>query len=169
MMLNTLRDLFQEQLRDLYSAEQQILQSLPKMQAAASSSDLREAFGEHIEQTRTHVERLRRIADRMGIRLEGEHCEAMAGIIREGEELMNQLGDSAVKDAGLIASAQRVEHYEIAGYGTARTYAKQLDESEAADLLQSTLAEESVTDEKLTKLATGGLFSTGINQAASRR
>ena len=165
-MLNTLRDLYHEQLRDLYSAENQILQALPKMQSAASSRELQDAFAEHIDQTRNHVERLRKIGDRQGISLEGEHCEAMAGIIREGEQLMQETGDPAVKDAGLIASAQRVEHYEIAGYGTARTYAKQLEEREAADLLQSTLNEESDTDELLTKIATGGVFSTGVNQAA---
>lgn len=168
-MLNTLRDLYIEQLKDLYSAEKQLTEALPKMQRAASSQELKDGFAEHLEQTRHHIERLRKIADRAGFSLEGEHCEAMAGLVKEGEELMNKLADPAVKDAGLIASAQRIEHYEIAGYGTARTMAKQLDEREAADLLQTTLNEEADTDEKLTKIATGGMFSSGINQAAAHR
>lgn len=169
IMLNTLRDLYIEQLKDLYSAEKQLTEALPKMQRAASSQELKDGFAAHLEQTRNHIERLRKIADRAGFSLEGEHCEAMAGLVREGEELMNKLADPTVKDAGLIASAQRIEHYEIAGYGTARTMAKQLDEREAADLLQTTLNEEADTDEKLTKIATGGMFSSGVNQAAAHR
>lgn len=168
-MLNTLQDLYIEQLRDLYSAESQLTQALPKMQQAAHSQDLKDAFAEHLEETHNHVERLRMIGDKMGINLEGEHCEAMAGLISEGEHLMNQVSDPAVKDAGLIASAQRIEHYEISGYGTARTLARQLEHRDAADLLQTTLNEESDADEKLTKIATGGLFSTGVNQEASKR
>lgn len=168
-MLNSLNDLYIEQLRDLYSAETQLIEALPKMEAAASDADLKKAFREHLEQTRNQADRLLKIFSKLNVRPEGHTCEAMKGLIREGEETLRELGNPTVKDAALIAAAQRVEHYEIAGYGTARALAKCLDESEAADLLDKTAHEEGDADHKLTKLAEGGIFSKGINQAASRR
>jgi ferritin-like metal-binding protein YciE len=169
MMYNSLKDLFVEQLRDLYDAEHQISRALPKMANAASSSALKEAFNMHLDQTRTQIQRLERIFSDLGMAPQGENCEAMQGIIKEGDHVINAQGDPNVKDAALITAAQRVEHYEIAGYGSVRTYAKELGYSDAADLLQKTLDEEGNTDSKLTKLAEGGLFSKGINEKAERK
>jgi ferritin-like metal-binding protein YciE len=169
MMYNSLKDLFVEQLRDLYDAEHQISRALPKMANAASSNELKEAFNMHLDQTRTQIQRLERIFSDLGMAPQGENCEAMQGIIKEGDQVINAQGDPNVKDAALITAAQRVEHYEIAGYGSVRTYAKELGYSDAADLLQKTLDEEGNTDSKLTKLAEGGLFSKGINEKAERK
>ncbi|MBX3001290.1 MAG: ferritin-like domain-containing protein [Caldilineaceae bacterium] len=169
MMYNSLKDLFVEQLRDLYDAEHQISRALPKMANAASSTELKEAFNMHLDQTRTQIQRLERIFSDLGMAPQGENCEAMKGIIKEGDQVINAQGDPNVKDAALITAAQRVEHYEIAGYGSVRTYAKELGYSDAADLLQKTLDEEGSTDSKLTKLAEGGLFAKGINEKADRR
>ena len=165
--LNNLEDLFVHELHDLYSAEQQIIAALPKMANAASSPDLRQAFEQHLRQTRNHVARLDEIFASLNISGNGHECRGMQGLIEEGEQVMKMDGDASVKDAALIASAQRVEHYEIAGYGTARTYAKQLNHDDVADLLQETLDEEGETNKKLTKLAEGGLLETGINKQAS--
>lgn len=167
--LNSLNTLFVHELRDLYSAETQLLEALPKMMQTASHEELKQAFDEHLTQTRNQVERLRDIFDRLNESPEGEHCEAMEGLIEEGEEIIQQEGDSVVKDAALIAAAQRAEHYEIAGYGTARTYANELGMTEAASLLEETLNEEKNTDERLTKIATGGWLSSGINEEARQR
>jgi ferritin-like metal-binding protein YciE len=153
MKMRSLQDLFVEELRDLYSAENQILKALPKMAKAATSDELRSAFEEHLEQTRVHVERLDQIFERLGARAKGKKCKAMEGLIEEGKEVMKEAEDPMVLDAALIGAAQRVEHYEIAGYGCARTYARLLGEEEAADLLQETLNEEGETDEKLTEIA----------------
>jgi ferritin-like metal-binding protein YciE len=169
MMYNSLKDLFVEQLRDLYDAEHQISRALPKMANAASSTELKEAFNMHLDQTRTQIQRLERIFSDLGMAPQGENCEAMQGIIKEGDQVINAQGDPNVKDAALITAAQRVEHYEIAGYGSVRTYAKELGYNDAADLLQKTLDEEGNTDSKLTKLAEGGLFAKGINEKADRR
>jgi ferritin-like metal-binding protein YciE len=169
MMYNSLKDLFVEQLRDLYDAEHQISRALPKMANAASSNELKEAFNMHLDQTRTQIQRLERIFSDLGMAPQGENCEAMQGIIKEGDHVINAQGDPNVKDAALITAAQRVEHYEIAGYGSVRTYAKELGYNDAADLLQKTLDEEGNTDSKLTKLAEGGLFSKGINEKAERK
>lgn len=166
MNLQSLNELFVHELRDLYSAEQQIVAALPKMANAATAADLRQAFNDHLQQTRNQVHRLDQIFNKIGKTHDGQKCEAMEGIIKEGEKVVQAHGDSAVKDAALIAAAQRVEHYEMAGYGAARTYAKELGYSEAADLLQQTLDEEGNTDKKLTKLAEGGLLSSGINEQA---
>ncbi|KAF0096293.1 MAG: hypothetical protein E1N59_260 [Puniceicoccaceae bacterium 5H] len=168
-MLNTLRDLYIEQLRDLYSAETQLIEALPKMEAAASNQDLKTAFREHLEETRNQADRLLKIFSKLNLRPEGHTCEAMKGLIREGEESIRELGNPEVKDAALIAAANRVEHYEIAGYGSTKTFAKILEEKEAVDLLEKTESEESAADEKLTKLAEGGMFSKGINQSASTK
>lgn len=120
----------------------------------------------HLEETRNHVSRLERVFNSLGTTSAGKECEAMKGLIKEGEEVINMKGDSTVKDAALIAAAQRVEHYEIAGYGTARTFADKLGFSDAADILQDTLDEEGSADKKLTSLAEGSMFTTGINEKA---
>lgn len=153
MALHTLEDLFVKELKDLYSAEKQILKALPKMAKSASSEKLREGFEEHREQTEEHVERLEKIFESLGKPARGAKCVAMEGIIEEGKELLEEEADETVLDAALIAAAQRVEHYEIAAYGTVRTLARMLGNSEAEELLQQTLDEEKQTDEKLTELA----------------
>jgi ferritin-like metal-binding protein YciE len=166
----SLQDVFEEQLGDLYDAEKQLLTALPKMAAAASSGELREAFQNHLQETRGHVERLERVFSDLSLPMPTEQCKAMRGLIAEGEEVVHATGDPTAKDAALIAAAQRVEHYEIAGYGTVRTLAKELDHDEAAALLDDTLNEEGKADQLLTKIATGGMFRSGVNQeAASRR
>lgn len=167
--LTSLDTLFTHELRDLYSAETQLLEALPKMSEHATHTDLKDAFDQHTDETREHVDRLRQIFDQLGESPEGEHCEAMEGLIEEGQEIMEQSGDEVVKDAALIAAAQRAEHYEISGYGTVRTYADELGMSDAEDLLEDTLSEEQDMDERLTKLATGGWLSRGINEEARQR
>jgi ferritin-like metal-binding protein YciE len=166
VQLNSLKDLFVEQLRDLYSAETQLVEALPKLAAAASHDELRQAFEHHLDETRGHVDRLREIFEQLGTTPGGVTCKAMKGLIAEGEEVVKAQGDDAVKDAALIAAAQRVEHYEIAGYGTVRTFADDLDLGDARDLLDQTLDEESTADKLLTKLATGGMLKTGLNERA---
>ncbi len=151
--LKSLEELFIEQIRDLYHAEHQLIKALPKMARAASTPELKQGFEEHLEQTRGHAERLEQIFSQLGIKARGKRCEAMEGLVAEGQELIAEEADPAVKDAGLIAAAQKVEHYEIAGYGCVRTWARQLGHEEAADLLQQTLDEEEETDQKLTELA----------------
>jgi ferritin-like metal-binding protein YciE len=151
--MSTLQDLYVEQLRDLYNAEKQIMDALPKMERAATSSSLREDFSAHRQQTEKQIERLEQIFKNLSTSPEGEKCKAMEGIIKEGEELMSKKAEPEVLEAGLIASAQRVEHYEIAGYGTVHTWAQQLGRKEDASLLSTTLSEEKATDEKLTKVA----------------
>ncbi len=153
MKLETLHDLFVHELRDIYSAENQLLKALPRMAKAASSEELRAAFEEHLGQTQDQVERLETIFEQLEVRPRGKKCVAMEGLIEEGKDLLGDDADPAVKDAALIASAQKVEHYEIAAYGTVRTYAELLGFDGAAALLQQSLDEESATDEKLTELA----------------
>jgi ferritin-like metal-binding protein YciE len=155
MKLNSLDKLYLEELRDLYSAETQLVKALPKMAKGASSDELKEAFESHLEQTKEHVERLTEIFDRLEEKPTGKTCQAMKGLIEEGSEMLEQEGDESVIDAGLIAAAQRVEHYEIAAYGTVRTFANLLGEDEAAELLQQTLDEEGETDKQLSELAEG--------------
>lgn len=153
MSLHTLRDLYVHELKDLYSAEKQLLQALPKMAKGAHSNELRKGFEHHLAQTEEHVSRLEQIFDGIGLGPRGKKCKAMEGLIEEGAEMLKDDAPASVKDAALIAAAQRVEHYEIAGYGTVRTYAQLLGEEEAAALLQQTLDEEGETDKKLTSLA----------------
>jgi ferritin-like metal-binding protein YciE len=167
MRLDTLEDVFVEQIADLYSAEQQLVQALPKMITAAHSDELRKAFEEHFEQTQGHVTRLQEVMNHAPKTVPTETCKAMQGLIREGEEIIGAQGDGAALDAALIAAAQRVEHYEIAGYGTARTLADQLGYGDAEKLLDQTLDEEANADKLLTKLATGGIFRSGINEEAA--
>jgi ferritin-like metal-binding protein YciE len=160
-MPTSLRDLYIEELQDLYSAEGQIVEALPQMSAAVTSPHLKRAFDEHLDQTRVQRERLELICKALEVKPAGHHCAGMEGLIKEGRERLRQDGGGDVKDAALIAAAQRVEHYEIAGYGTARTYARLLGDCESERLLQQTLDEEGATDHRLTDLA-----MSGINQAA---
>jgi ferritin-like metal-binding protein YciE len=159
------KDLFEHEISDLYSAETQLVAALPKMAEAARNDELREAFQHHLEETRGHVQRLEDIRGQIGTTLSDE-CKGMRGLIEEGQEIIAAGGDPNVKDAALISAAQRVEHYEIAAYGTARTLADELDLDDAKDLLDQTLDEESNADTLLTKIATGGMFKAGINQRA---
>jgi ferritin-like metal-binding protein YciE len=168
MQLQSLQDVLTHELQDLYDAEKQLVQALPKMEQAASNQELRRAFKHHLGETHDHVKRLEEIFGQIGVKASGEPCEAMRGLIKEGEKTIATQGDATAKDAALIAAAQRVEHYEIAAYGTARTLADELDLSDAQDLLDQTLDEEANADKLLTKIATGGLLKTGINQRAAR-
>jgi ferritin-like metal-binding protein YciE len=162
MKLNSLEDLLHHELKDLYSTENQLVKALPKMAKAASNPELKAGFEEHLQQTKGHVDRLDQIAEQIGKKLGNHKCKAMEGLIEEGADLIGEDADEAVRDAGLIGAAQRVEHYEIAGYGTARTIAEQLGLSDVASLLEKTLTEEKETDEKLTKVAI-----SRVNSAAS--
>jgi len=153
MELNSLQDLFVEDLKDLYSAETQLTKALPKMAKAATDPDLKQAFQTHLAETEVQIERLEKILEELDESPKGKKCKAMEGLIEEGKELMDEDAEPEVLDAGLIGAAQKVEHYEIAGYGTVRTYAQMLGNDEAARLLQQTLDEEGMTDKKLTKLA----------------
>jgi ferritin-like metal-binding protein YciE len=164
---NSLQDVLAEQLGDLRSAEQQLVQALPKLAGAAGSDDLRQTFENHLEETRGHAKRLDQIISDVTFEVPDEHCKGMEGLIEEGDSVVEAGGDASAKDAALIAAAQRVEHYEIAGYGTARELARQLDLEDVADLLSETLDEESAANEKLTKLATGSGSLKSINKAAA--
>ena len=153
MKLETLKDLYIHELKDLYSAEKQIINALPKMIKAAADKQLAAGFEEHFEQTKEHAARLEKILTRHDESTRGPKCEGMEGVIKEGEEMIAEDAEDEVRDAGLIAAAQRVEHYEMAGYGCARTYAELLRDRQGAQLLQTTLMEELATDKKLSKLA----------------
>ena len=150
---NSMSDLFIEQLKDLYDAEHQLTEALPKMADAATSSTLKNAFASHLEQTKGHVSRLEQAFSALSMKAERQTCKAMKGLIAEGSDVLSAKGDKAVRDAALIAAAQRVEHYEMAGYGTARTFAEQLGLSQITRLLEETLGEEREADEKLTAIA----------------
>jgi ferritin-like metal-binding protein YciE len=154
MKLASLQDLFAMEIQDLYSAENQLLKALPKMAKSASSPMLQQAFEKHLRETEMQVQRLDQLASELNIRTGGKKCKAMEGLIEEGNELIKtRASEPSVLDAGLIGAAQRVEHYEIAAYGCARTYANQLGYTNAAELLQQTLDEETMTDQNLTMLA----------------
>jgi ferritin-like metal-binding protein YciE len=153
MKAESLQDLYLEQLKDLYDAENQLIKALPKMAKAASSPELRNAFEEHLEQTKEHAQRLETIFEGMGEKAKGQKCKAMEGLVKEGSEVIEEDMTEGVKDAALIAAAQRVEHYEMAGYGCVRTYANLLGDSEAANLLEKTLQEEKAADELLGGIA----------------
>jgi ferritin-like metal-binding protein YciE len=153
MKLNTLEDLYVHELKDLFSAEQQIVKALPKMAKAASSKELAVGFQEHLEQTKEHAKRLEQILSSRKQTIRGPKCNGMEGVLAEGAEMIAEEADVEVRDAGLISAAQRVEHYEMAGYGTARTYAELLGDQEGAKLLALTLDEERETDQKLSELA----------------
>ena len=166
MGFNSLKDVLQEQLEDLHSAETQLVQALPKMAQAAHHDELREAIEHHLEETRGHVKRVEEALAELGIAMPTEECKAMKGLIAEGEELIQKGGDPTAKDAALIGAAQRVEHYEIAAYGTARQLADDCGYESIRDLMDQTLDEESQADKLLTKIATGGMFKAGVNQGA---
>ena len=151
---NSLKGLYVDELKDLYSAENQITKALPKMAKAATSDELREGFEEHLEQTKGQIERLQQIFEKLGEKPTGKKCMGMEGLLKEGAEVMEEDYEGAVMDAALISAAQRVEHYEMAGYGAVIAYAEVLGEDEAASLLRETLEEEKETDEKLTEAAT---------------
>ena len=153
MELKTLNDLFIHQLKDLYGAEQQLLQAMPKMEAKITSGELKRSMARHREETMQHITRLEKAFESLGVKPSADKCKAMEGLLKETMDFMDEDADKPVMDAGLIACAQRVEHYEIAGYGTACTYAKYLGHTEALNLLKDTLSEEKKTDERLTVLA----------------
>jgi len=175
----TMDQLFLDEIRDLYDAEKQLTKALPKMAKAATSEQLKKAIETHLRETQNQVERLEQVFESLEQRASGKKCAAMAGLIKEGDEIAKSTKDSAVRDAGIIAAAQKVEHYEISGYGSARTFAQMLGHDEAASLLEETLNEEKMTDRKLNELAesqineeaisesTGG--STSKNGSKSRR
>jgi ferritin-like metal-binding protein YciE len=162
MSLDSLQQLFIEELKDIYSAEKQILTALPRMAKAADSDDLREAFTNHLKETEGQVRRLDQIFRELGSSPRGKKCKGMEGLLAEGKEIMGEEGEPPVVDVALIAAAQRVEHYEIAAYGCLRTYAQMLGYAEAAELLQETLEEEEKADETLTKVG-----EQGVNPAAA--
>ena len=158
---NHLSDLFVQQLKDLYDAEQQLTEALPQMAQAATSTQLKNAFLEHFKETQTHVNRLEQVFRGLNCDPEREACPAMKGLIKEGQEMIKAKGDPSVRDAGLIAAAQRVEHYEMASYGTVRTFAQHIGRDDLARILQQTLEEEGNADKKLTAIA-----ESSVNQLA---
>ena len=157
MELDTLKDLYVDEIKDLYSAEKQLIRALPKMAKAATDKQLQQAFRTHLRQTAEHAVRLEQICKDLGVSPRGKKCVGMEGLIEEGSELIKESPNPDVLDAGLISKAQRVEHYEMAGYGTVRTYARQLGFESHAELLQQTLNEEGQTDNLLTALAESGI------------
>lgn len=177
MKQNGLYDVFLDLIKDLFDAENQIVQNLPKIIQATSNSDLKEALSQHLDETKNQVQRLKKIFKMLNENPTGTTCKGMEALLEEGEKAIEKKFSPAVEDANLIIACQKVEHYEIAGYGSARTLARHLNDAalddridfdEIADLLQQTLDEESATDEKLTDLAEGGFFSTGINEEAEK-
>ena len=166
MKLESLDALLQHELKDLYSAETQLVKALPKMAKAAHNEELKSGFEEHLEQTKEHVNRLQQIAEELEVKLTGHKCKAMEGLIEEGEEMIKEDGEPSVKDAGLIGAAQRVEHYEIAAYGTAIALARHLGHKDIAQILEQTLSEEKETDEKLTEVAESTVYG-GVENASS--
>ncbi|MFZ0594232.1 MAG: ferritin-like domain-containing protein [Bryobacteraceae bacterium] len=167
--LNSFRDLFVNQIEDLYDAENRLTHALPKMAEAASSTQLKQAFQHHLGETQGHVSRLEQIFRELKVEPKRETCQAMKGLIEEGEEMIKAKADATIKDAALIAAAQRVEHYEISGYGSARSFANRLNLTQAAALLQQTLQEEKAADEKLTSIAESSVNAQGVGAAAARR
>ena len=164
--MSTLKEVFVEQVKDAYSAEKQIIEALPKMIEAAANDELRTAFEDHLEETRGQLERVQSILSDLGENPGSKVCKAMEGLIKEGEEGIKEQDAGPARDALLIASAQKVEHYEIALYGTLRTWAETLGLDDASDLLDETLDEEAATDERLTAIAEGGMLEEGVNEEA---
>lgn len=160
---NSLEDLLVDQLQDLYDAETRLVSALPKMADAASDTRLKSAFTSHLTETKQQVNRLEQAFKLLNLDAKGKSCEAMKGLVKEGEEMISAKGDSSIKDAALIAAAQRVEHYEMAGYGSARTFAQRCGRQDIAALLQQTLDEEGNADKKLTQIA-----ETWVNASAAR-
>jgi ferritin-like metal-binding protein YciE len=166
-MITNLEELYYDQIRDLYSAETQLLTVLPQMVAHANNTELREAFSDHLRETNDHVRRLNEITDKHGISREAVTCEAMKGLLEEAKRHLSNTVAGDVRDAVLIASGNRIEHYEIAGYGAAKAFAGSLGFSDDADILDRTLKEEGAADALITKIATGGMFRSGVNEAAA--
>ena len=160
MKVESIEDLFLDELKDLYSAEKQITKALPKLVKAASTEELSAAFDSHLQETKGHVERLEEIFQKLGKKGTGKTCEGMKGVLEEGSEVIQEIEKGPVRDAGLISAAQRVEHYEIAGYGSVRSFAELLGKTDIVELLEQTLDEEKAADEKLTKI------SETVNQEA---
>lgn len=169
MKNNPFHGLFVDQLRDLYDAEQQITRALPKVIEAVSTGELRDSLQHHLEVTHGQIERLDRIFSDLGESPTGKTCKGMAGLLEEGDEAIREHEPGVLRDALIIAGAQRIEHYEISGYGTAKAWAEELDLEDTVDLLDDTLDEEAEADEKLNSIATGGLLSEGVNQTAAAR
>ena len=167
MKLNTLEQLYISELRDLYSAENQLLKALPKMAKGVSSPELKDAFEKHLEQTKGHVERLEQLFEQLDESPKGKTCHGMKGLIEEGSEILKGDGEDSVLDAGIIVAAQKVEHYEIASYGSVRTLANLLGKDEVAGLLQSTLDEESETNEILNRLAESTVNPEAVSETES--
>jgi ferritin-like metal-binding protein YciE len=165
LKLDSVQDLLIAELRDLHDAEKQLVEALPKMAEAASSRELKNAFTHHLEETKKHVTRLDEVFKNLNEKASGETCEAMKGLVKEGEEFIHAEGKPEIRDAGLIGAAQRVEHYEMAGYGTARTLAKRLGLHDISQTLQKTLEEEATADEKLTAVAEGNVNPTATKMA----
>ena len=161
MSVESIEDLLLDELKDLYSAEKQITKALPKMVKAASTRELSTAFDSHLQETKGHVERLEQIFRKLGKKGTGKICEGMKGVLEEGSEVVQEIEKGPIRDAGLIAAAQRVEHYEIAGYGSVRSFAELLGKQDIAELLEETLEEEKAADQKLTKI------SESVNQEAA--
>ena len=167
-MITNLEQLYIDQLRDLFSAETQLIVALPEMAASATHEELRDAFNHHLDETRTQRARLQEIFETHGVTPEGEDCDAMRGLIKEANKHVTNTTPGSVRDAVLIASANRVEHYEIAAYGVARAFAECLGYDEDARLLSKSLEEEGNADQVITKIASGGLFGSGVNEEAVR-
>jgi ferritin-like metal-binding protein YciE len=167
MSMDSLSDLLEDELKDLYSAENQLLKALPKMAKKASSEQLKTAFTSHLKETEGHVERLKQIGEALDIKLTGKTCKAMEGLIEEGKEILEEDGEDAVIDAALIGAAQRVEHYEIAAYGTVRSMAMTLEHSQVVKLLEQTLKEEGAADKKLTAIAEGEVLEQAAQAGES--
>jgi ferritin-like metal-binding protein YciE len=157
--MDSLQELLEEELKDIYSAENQLLKALPKMAKKASSAALKQAFTDHLKETEAQIKRLEKIGTTLDITLTGKKCKAMEGLVEEGKEVIEEDGDESVIDAALIGAAQRVEHYEIAAYGTVRAMAETLGHDDVVDLLTETLEEEGAADEKLTGIATGEVLA----------
>jgi ferritin-like metal-binding protein YciE len=157
--MDTLADLLTDELKDIFSAENQLLKALPKLTKKASDQKLKDAFSSHLAETQGHVERLQTIGKELGIKLTGKTCKAMQGLVEEGKEVLEEDGQSAIIDAALIGAAQRVEHYEMAAYGTVRAMAKELGHANVVKLLQTTLNEEAAADKKLTSIAENSVLS----------
>jgi ferritin-like metal-binding protein YciE len=168
LKVNSLKELYVEELKDTYDAEKQIVKALPKIVKASSTPELQKAFKEHLEQTRSHVQRLEQIFNRLGEEPKAKKCDGMRGILEEGEEVITEGSEGLIRDAGLIAGAQRVEHYEIAVYGSLKTWAEQLGDEQAAQLLQETLTEEKAADQKLTQIAESTVNTAAAGAASAR-
>jgi len=169
MKIQSMEDLFLEQIEDLYDAEKRLVKALPKMAEASTSQSLRQAFQSHLMETEGQVSRLENIFRTLGKSAKGQTCDAMKGLISEGEDMVSDTDPSSIRDAGLIASANRVEHYEIAAYGSARTFAESLGLREAASLLEQTLQEEKKADQKLTQLAESMVNEEALRSPVSKR